>query len=278
MRSAWFAVIFLLAFVGSAVAQSLESDMGNRLKYLSQTGILRSADESLSICRADRTLAFGPMILLSQPRYYVLSADGCRTALRRLTSDQFLAAQALGLIPGDLPVEPQLSRDDELRNAGSLAGLAAIPLIIFVILRVLRRIRHASRTTRKLAADRVLAAIVQGASIEEKPSAEVQDVMGQLYTRLTGRAISRPAIRRAMREMKYAEATVAPAVLLRGLTEEEAKLVLRAVIAASMLSGQITEVEHDFALRISDAIELDRDEFRMLMGQAAVDAAPYLIL
>lgn len=208
---------------------------------------------------------------LSVPVYttiqsYALSPDGCTgESYRALTTDQFVALQASGMIPAGLPATPSANIHD-LAWGHAWLIVGAVGILLGFLAALTKRGRGAGKSNAPDAlAIHSLVAMSQVAIADGRIQDSEVHQISSILTRLTGTSYAPQQVMELLSRLNPSPSDIDQ--IGEGLSDKDRQIVLEAALNIAVADGDIHPSEYAVVSDLAQHMRIGADQFRGAMAR-----------
>ncbi|WP_375254713.1 TerB family tellurite resistance protein [Yoonia sp.] len=272
---------FLIPFMAAALlgnpAQAFSDDTGmfDGLQFVSETELRKPQGQALSLCHTTREFRIWGVTITSNPVDYVLSSDGCITQIdATLTAVQLETAQSFDLIDASLPVTPENSQEQTMRNVAPWA-LIALAMLFIIFRRLTSLAGGGKKPLRSKASQRILTVMCYVARSRGAVDSKGVSIIGQTAKRLTQRNFKPSEIMRITDQIDMNLSMRDFIDFGTGLRDAEKDRMMRAAFYVALADGRMLPPEHEFLTNLAAGIGMPGEDFRRVMNLTFNDLDNY---
>lgn len=221
----------------------------------------------LSLCHLveDYHVLFVPLYYTSKG--YVLAPNRCDSdSYYKLNEGGLAEAQAIGLLPADLPAEPQISLMRRVPTV--LAGLGLLALIGLGIRQKMNKDKRlAEMGAIPLVAQRVLDVACHAARVDGETSEAEVAVIADITRQLTGTAIEPERVRKMIDLSVKSPQPAHFKAFAKGLDASQNELLIRAALMVITADGKVAKAEENFLNQLASAAGITQQRFNEVLTQ-----------
>ncbi|MCW1949829.1 MAG: TerB family tellurite resistance protein [Octadecabacter sp.] len=262
--------ILALAFGLTTTASIADARIssGEDLRFVAESNVPGAADGPVSLCHL---VGFSDALFIpvyTTVKAYALSPDGCvGDSYRALSADQFLAMQAAGMFPSDLPATPKASIPD-LAWGHAWLVLGGVGILFGLLGAIGGRIRGPRKAKAPDAlAIHSLVAMSQVAIADGRiDDSEVQQI-SSILTRLTGTSYAPQQVMDLLSRLNPSSSDIDQ--IGEGLSEKDRQIVLEAALNIAVADGEIHPNEYAVVSDLAQRMRIGGDQFRQAIARIA---------
>ncbi len=258
------AIALALGFMSTATSTHAQATLGVDLRLVQDTQLPNFQGGSVALCHVTdgATLLFVPVF--TRINSYALSDNGCNGIEHRvLSSTDFTALQANGVIASDLPAVPRASLAHLIWGHAwvVIAGLG----LLFAGAILMGQPRLRTPGTADPLAIHSLVAMSQVAVADGTIDArEVQEI-SYILTRLTGRGYSPDTVQNMLNRLNPSISDLAQ--VGQDLSDADRQIVLEAALNIAVADGDIHPSEYAVVSDLAHRMRIGATEFRNALGR-----------
>ncbi|HKL69149.1 TerB family tellurite resistance protein [Salibaculum sp.] len=247
---------------------------GKDLILLSGTEIPTGSGGTYALCHLVETMTIAFIPVHTTIKSYALSdADCVGTAYRSLSAEDVAQGQAVGALPTDLPVTPQLTPQALVfGHAGPIVLTGALLFLVLTLLIHKRLKRGRRRRISDTLAINALAAMthvaISDGDVDDREVSHIAGILG----RLTGRDYDLGRVRDMIGQVQSHIGDID--ALGEGLTEDECRIVLESALHVAVADGQIHPSEYRQVSHIAHRLHIGGADFRDALARIAATMKP----
>lgn len=278
-RTVAIAGLLSLSCLGlSHPAHALSATGHFEMEFVTDTRIAGASGRYLSLCHLITQNGAWGLPLMSVSKDYVLAENGCmaRSYYQMSTSD-LVQAQRAGAISADIALDPSLGLFRNLRNFLFLTCLGL--LSTHGILSVLRR-RHLKRPAKGSqridgpAFDASFEAMCLLARADGQIDENKVPVISFACSNLLGKIVGDKKINKMLNETMPELSESDFAKFSQGLSPEERRVMMRAVLTVAVSDGKIAGAQQTFIGRLARATKISLEEVGQILSEIVVERRP----
>ncbi len=277
-RAAIFAAMAGLASISAtSPAGALGSTGLYEMEFVSNTRIAGASGEYLALCHLIGQNGAWGYPLVSVSKNYVLAENNCvARSYYSISTVDLMRAQKAGAISADVPLNPSLGTKRHLHNFLFLTCLGLLSTHgILNVLRTRRRKRPAKGAPRVEAAafSATIEAMCHIARADGQLSEKIP-VISYASSKLLGKSIGDQKISRMLKSATSELPSAEFAKFAQGLSDDECRTVMRAVLMVAASDGQIAAPEQAFIGRLARATQISLEDVGSMLGELSTEAHP----
>ncbi len=247
-----------------------------QMSFVADTQITDKSGQHLSLCHLTKKTHVMYAGVWRSSKGYSLAANKCETdGYYAVTATEMAQGKALGDIPKDLPDQPAMSMNDMISG---FWGLAAIVLLVgFVGVKWAGRTTRTNKRTAEMkgavpAVVKAVDAMCHAAKADGRLDENEIALMANIAMQMTGETFDEARIRR-MYDLAEAKPTdLQFAAFGKGLSADQKRLVIRAVLMVIGADGDLDKREMEFVQKLANGLKIGADEVRSIFQ--SITAAP----
>ena len=272
-----FLIPFMAAAFLSSPAQAFTEDTGmfDGLQFVSATELTKPQGQALSLCHTTREFRILGYTITSNAVDYVLSSDGCAAQIdETLTAVQMEGAQSFDLIDANLPVIPENSQEQTMRNVAPWA-LMALAMLFIIFRRLTSLVGGGKKPLRSKASQRILTVMCYVARSRGAVAGKEISIIGQTAKRLTQRNFKPSEIMRITDQIDMNLSMQDFIEMGQGLRDSEKDRMMRGAFYVALADGRMLPPEHEFLTNLARGIGMPGEDFRRVMNITFNDLDTY---
>tara|TARA_R110002073_G_scaffold50196_2_gene133055 strand:+ start:929 stop:1783 length:855 start_codon:yes stop_codon:yes gene_type:complete len=198
---------------------------------------------------------------------YVMSTTGCEgNSFYNIDAQAFVAAQAAGILPADLPATPRLSAQQAMIGFGwlILLGIAGV----FKVLQLLMRGRKRA-TPRSAVAAKMLSAMCIVAKSDGHIDGEEEKAINFAYEKIMGKSLTSMEIRTALAKAPFVTDPRQLEDLGAGTRESDRQTIMRGALLVACSDGEIHDAEHRVIGHLAQALVIPAPQIMSMVRDFA---------
>ncbi|WP_299354065.1 TerB family tellurite resistance protein [uncultured Shimia sp.] len=243
------------------------------LTFVSETAIVREAEGPMALCHLTRKRYIAFIDYWVSSKGYVLAANNCNVeSFYKVTADDVLMAQSIGMIPDSIPAEASMSISEFAK--GSWGAALAILLAVLVGIKLYRqamrkRGRKGEMGNISPQASAFLDAICHAAKADGDIDPSEIQVISEIASQATGQNFGPAQIKRIIQQAERNLTDAQYRSFGKDLSRHQKLMLVEAVLATVTADGKITKDEHTFLSKLAGALGVTGAEVSAMLPQRA---------